>query len=104
MTKYLLNGWGWSMPQPKKGTLSYEDLSEEEFDKEVIGAISCIGNPILAKVLELPFNPGYIDLKPGDIALVINLSGGRLHVGDKSFPEDVDVKYTKVQLQEAAAV
>ena len=103
MTKYLLNGWGWSMPQPKKGSLDYEDLSEDEFDREVIGAVSCIGNPILARVLNVPFNPGYIDLKPGDIAIVINLKGGRLHVGDKEFPKDVTVKYTKVELKEATA-
>lgn len=104
MAVYVLNSWSWTMTNPKFGDCHFEDLSEEEFDKEVIGAISCIGNPILAKVLELPFNPQYIDLKPGDTALVINLSGGRLRVGDKSFPDDVDVKYTKVQLQEAAAV
>ena len=103
MVKYILNGWGWGMPQPKKGTLAYEDLTAEQFDEEVIGAISCIGNPILARVLKLPFNPSYIDLKPGDIALVINLHGGRLQVGDTSFPDNVNVKYTKIEIKEATA-
>lgn len=102
MSKYILNGWGWNMPQPKKGTLHYEDLSEEEFDKEVIGAISCIGNPILARLLELPYNPSYIDLRDGDVALVINLKGGRLPVGCEEFPENVHVKYTKVTLEATA--
>ena len=27
--KYILNGWGWGMPQPKQGTLAYKDLSED---------------------------------------------------------------------------
>lgn len=104
MSKYVLNGWGWTMPHPKKGILSYEDLTEEEFDREVIGAISCIGNPILARLLELPYNPCYINLNEGDVALVINLTGGRIHVGDEEFPENVDVKYTKVEIKEAASV
>jgi len=101
MAKYILNGWGWNMPHPKKGSLDYEDLSEEQFGKEVTDAISCIGNPILARVLELPYNPSYIDLEVGDIALVVNLRGGRLHAGAEEFPEDVTVKYTKVTMKEA---
>ena len=104
MSKYILSGWGWGMPQPKKGDIHYDDLTEEEFCKEIIGAISCIGNPILAKLLELPYNPSYINLQVGDIALVINLRGGRIPVGAEEFPEDVQVKYTKVIIKEAATV
>lgn len=103
MTRYILNGWGWTMPQPKEGTLKYKDLSEEEFDQEIKGAISCIGNPILAQILQLPYKPGYINLDVGDVALVINLQGGRLHVGTTEFPEDVSVKYTRVEIVEATA-
>lgn len=102
MVKYILNGWGWNMPHPKKGSLDYEDLTEEEFDREVVDAISCIGNPILARVLELPYNPSYINLNVGDVALVINMKGGRLPVGAEEFPDDVTVKYTKVIMKEAA--
>ena len=103
MTVYVLTSWAWGMTYPQKGTLKYEDLTEEEFDKEVVGAISCIGNPILAQILELPYNPSYINLDVGDVALVINLRGGRIPVGTTEFPEDVTVKYTKVELQEATA-
>lgn len=102
MTKVILNGWGWFMPQPKEGLLKYKDLTEEEFDKESKGAISHIGNPILAQILELPYNPGYINLDVGDVALVINLKGGRIPVGTTEFPPNVDVKYTRVEVQEAA--
>ena len=102
MTKFILNGWGWGMPQPKKGLIAFDDLSEEEFDKEVVGAISCIGNPILARVLELPYNPSYINLKEGDVALVVNLSGGQIPVGAEEFPDNVQVKYTKVEIVEVA--
>ncbi|MBQ2651928.1 MAG: hypothetical protein IJF83_00080 [Methanobrevibacter sp.] len=104
MTKYVLNSWAWNMAQPKKGTVDYEDLTEDEFDREVVGAISCIGNPILAQILELPYNPSYINLDVGDVALVISLKGGRIPVGTTEFPEDVTVKYTKVEIQEAAVV
>ena len=103
MVKYILNGWGWNMPHPKKGSLDYEDLTEEEFDKEVVDAISCIGNPILARVLELPYNPSYINLREGDVALVINLKGGRLQAGAEEFPENVHVKYTKVTMRGATS-
>lgn len=103
MARYLLNGWGWGMPHPKKGTITYEDLTEEEFDKEIEGAISYIGNPILAKLLELPYNPSYISLDVGDVAFVINLKGGRIPVGATEFPDDVTVKYTKVEIKEAAS-
>lgn len=103
MSTFILNGWGWTMPQPKKGTLTFEDLSEEEFVEETEGAISCIGNPILARLLELPYNPSYINLDVGDVALVINLRGGRIPVGTKEFPDDVTVKYTKVEIKEAAS-
>lgn len=101
MVKYILNGWGWNMPHPKKGSTNYEDLTPEEFEKEIEDAISCVGNPILARILELPYNPSYIDLNVGDVAIVINLKGGRLPVGAKEFPSDVEVKYTKVELVEA---
>lgn len=101
MARYLLNGWGWNMPHPKKGTVNYEDLTEEEFEKEIQGAISCIGNPILAQILRLPYNPSYINLDKGDVAIVISLKGGRLPVGTTEFPDDVSVKYTKVEIAEA---
>lgn len=103
MARYLLNGWGWNMPHPKKGTVNYEDLTEEEFEKEIEGAISCIGNPILAQILRLPYNPSYINLDEGDVAIVISLKGGRLPVGTTEFPEDVSVKYTRVEIGEATA-
>ena len=104
MNKYVVNSWAWNMANPKKGTVTYEDLSEEEFDKEIKGAISCIGNPILAQILELPYNPSYINLNVGDVALVISLKGGRIPIGTTEFPDDVSVKYTKVEIQEAAVV
>lgn len=99
--KYILNGWAWNMPHHKQGSLNYEDLSEEEFYEEIEGAVSSIGNPILAKILQVPYNPSYIDLDVGDVALVINLRGGRLPFGASEFPDDVEVKYTRVELVEA---
>lgn len=102
--KFVLNGWGWGMPQPKNGIIKYDDLTENEFNEEVEGAVSCIGNPILARILELPYNPSYINLDVGDVALVINLRGGRIPVGTTEFPDDVHVKYTRVEIKEAAAV
>ena len=103
MTVYLTNAWAWNMPHAKKGSVDYRDLSEDEFLKESKGAISCIGNPILAHILKLPYNPSYIDLDEGDVAIVIGLKGGRLPVGTTEFPDDVSVKYTRVEIKEATA-
>ena len=101
MGKFILNGWGWGMPQPKKGSIEYEDLTKEQFQEEIKDATSCIGNPALARVLKLPYCPGYINLEEGDIAIVIRMNGGRLPAYARTVPEDIDLKFTKVEIKEA---
>ena len=104
MAKYILNGWGWGMPQPKKGDIHYEDLTEEQFQEEIIGAISCVGNPALARILKIPYSPSYISLREDDVALVIHITGGKLPYGAKELPSDISLNYTKVELKEAASI
>ncbi len=98
MVKYILNGWGWNMPQPSKGTVTFEDLTKEEFEEEIKGAISCIGNPALARVLELPYSPSYINLQPGDVAIVITMRGGKLPHNASEVPENVHLKFTRTEV------
>ena len=102
MSKYILSGWGWTMPQPTTGIIKYDDLTEAEFYEEIIGAISCIGNPIIARILNLPYSPGHISLKPDDVAYVISINGGKIPYGAKELPEDVTLKFTKTEVVEAA--
>lgn len=99
--KYILSGWGWAMPQPTTGIIKYDDLTQEEFYEEIIGAISCIGNPILARILNLPYSPGHISLKPDDVAYVISINGGKIPYGAKELPDDVSLKFTKAEVVEA---
>lgn len=101
MAKYILNGWGWGMPQPKQGDIHYDDLTEEQFKEEIEGAISCVGNPALARILEIPYSPSYISLNPGDIAYVVHMKGGKLPYGAKELPADISLNFTKVEIKEA---
>ncbi len=102
MSKYILSGWGWAMPQPTQGVIKYDDLTEDEFYEEIVGAISMIGNPILARILNIQYSPGHISLKPGDVAYVISVKGGKIPYGAKELPDNVSLKFTKTELVEAA--
>lgn len=95
--KYILNGWSWTMPKEFKGNLHYEDLTEEEFYQEIEeGAVSCIGNPALARVLRVPYRPSYISLNADDKVIVVNICGGNLPYGCRRLPDDVELKFTKI--------
>lgn len=99
MVKYLLNGWGWTMPQPKKGYIKYDDLTADEFEKELKGdCVSCIGNPVLARILDVPYAPSWVRLKEGDTAIVIQIQGGKIPQNAKTLPLDVNLKFTKVEV------
>lgn len=98
--KYLLSGWGWGMPQPESGIMVYHTLSEEEFKIQRIGAVSCIGNPAVARILNAPFNKSYITLKPGDTAIVIYADGGKIPYNATSLPKGVTFGYKYVKILE----
>lgn len=100
MVKYILSAWGWSMPQSKHGTVKYEDLTEDEFKEEIQGAIPYIGNPEIARILKLPYSPGYITLEKGDVAYVIQVKGGKIPHGATELPLGCDWKFTKAELVE----
>ena len=45
MTRYILNGWSWSMPRPENGILMYHTLRESEFKLMAENAVSCVSHP-----------------------------------------------------------
>lgn len=100
MTKYLLSGWGWGMPQPESGVMVYHTLSEEEFNIQRIGAVSCIGNPAVARILNAPLNNSHISLKTGDTAIVIYTEGGKLPYNATILPEGLKFGYKCVKILE----
>lgn len=100
MTCYTLSGWGWSMPQPESGVMVYHTLTEEEFNIQRIGAVSCIGNPSAARILKAPFNPQHIQLKVGDVALVVYTEGGKLPYNATSLPEGVTFGFKCIKILE----
>lgn len=99
--KYLLHGWGWGMPEPESGVMVYHTLTPEEFQIQRLGAVSCIGNPAMARLLNAPFNPQYIDLKVGDTAIIVYTDGGKLPYNATSLPEGVNLMYKCVKILEA---
>lgn len=98
MVKYILSGWGWTMPQPKQGNVKYEDLSEDDFLESIQGAIPYIGNPEIARILKLPYSPGYITLEKGDVAYVIQVKGSKIPHGATELPLKCNWKFTKVEV------
>lgn len=63
------------------------------------GLTSAIGHPDTARVLGVPVNRINITLKPGDIAFVAQLTGGRLPEGATTLPDGFAFKYLKVEIK-----
>lgn len=100
MAKYILNGWAWGMPRPKSGLVVYHDLTEDEFKLESHNAISCVGHPGLAEILNVDYNPEYIQLNVGDTALVVSTKGKKLPYECNELPTGLSLEYKCVKILE----
>lgn len=100
MTKFLLNAWSWSMARPKSMLVSKHELSEDEFSIQKEDAISCIGHPGLARLLDVPYNAEHIKLNVGDIALIVTTVNGKLDYNALELPEDIDLRFDCVKILE----
>ena len=106
MTKFLLNGWSFSMPRMNSGIISWHTLSIEEAKLQAYDAISVIGNKDIANVLtslfgfEVEFNRENIKLNKGDVAIICSLKGAKLPAGATTLPDDVEVEIKCVKILE----
>ena len=58
--------------------------------------LSFIGHEDLARILNVPFNRGNVELRNNDIAYVVQLQGGTLPEGATSLPERCSFKIYKI--------
>lgn len=58
--------------------------------------ISFIGHEDLAKILNVPYNRGNVQLLNNDTAYVVQLQGGRLPEGSTTLPEGYSFKIYKI--------
>lgn len=101
MTKYLLSNFSLNMVDSEHYKPDIKTISEDEFNQEKVGAIPIMGNPAFARIFKVPCMKTYIQLQPGDIALVVGTSGGKLNPRAKSLPPGLSFNYKRVEIVEA---
>ena len=62
------------------------------------GLTSAIGHTDTAAVLGYPVNRCNVNLKPGDVAYIAQLQGGRLPEGCTKLPDGFTFKFIKVEI------
>lgn len=104
MVKYLLSNFSSSMVAEPKYATENTELSEDEFNEQRVGAIAVIRNPAFARLLQVPVCKKYIQLREGDIALVVGTDGGKLRYDAKSLPPELSLTFEKIEIKGSAAV
>lgn len=105
--KYFGNGFSASMLTNPNINIKMTALSKEELKNEIKGAKSCIGHQDLAEVLSneldctVAYNRTSIVLSVDDVYYWAYLNGGRLPIGATRLPQNVDLKYVKLEFKEA---
>ena len=98
MVKYLLSNFASSMVAEPCYDAKHTELTEDEFNELKSGAIAVIRNPAFARILQVPVCKKYIQLKEGDIALVVGTDGGKLPYSAKCMPEGLSLTFEKVEI------
>ncbi len=98
MVKYLLSNFSFDMIAEKEYIPKVTEISENEFNHLKNGAVAVIRNPAFARLLNVPLCKKFIQMKEGDIALIVGTDGGKLNYHANSLPEGISLKYTKVEI------
>lgn len=101
MVKYLLSSFNPNMIDSNRYATKGEEITEEEFNQEKVGAIAVINHPAFARILQVPLVKKYIRLHPGDVALVVGTDGGKLDYQATSLPEGLSLKFNRIEILEA---
>lgn len=91
--KFISTSWSPNMVTVGDALLDFHELSKEEFQAYAYGAYSCLNQRNLAEIFGLDYNPEHVQLRYGDILLVIHLKGGKLSPDANKIPEHVIVEY-----------
>jgi hypothetical protein len=93
--RYLLNAFSLQMDESFPVTIKVEEISALPE-----GLVSAIGHADIAAILGVPMRRINVTLKPGDIAYVAQLQGGRLPEGSTKLPEGFSFKFYQVTIVE----
>jgi hypothetical protein len=94
--KYINNAFSPSMVDLAKFSVSFEEITREQFEEEKKGAISVVGHQNTAEALNVKFNRTTLKLKNGDVLIIAQLLGGRLPEGTTPITEMMEFKFLKV--------
>ena len=103
MVKYVLSGFSHDMVESKHYTTEVKEISEDEFNSEKEDAFYVMVNPAFARLFHVPCIKKFITLKKGDIALVVGTKGGKLDYDARSLPDNLSLKFKRVEIVEAEA-
>ena len=96
MVKYLLSNFSTNMVDESEYIAKHKELTEDEFEEEKVGAVAVVRNPAFARLLRVPLCRRFIQLKEGDVALVVGTDGGKLPYNARSLPAGVSLTFEKV--------
>lgn len=98
MTLYLLHGFSYQMLRHLNCTIDSTELTEAHFNQIKDECVSVIGIEELANILDVPYDPRYIQLSDGDEFVQV-LICGQLERGVDELPEGVDLKYVHSKIK-----
>ena len=101
MAKYLLSNFSLNMVESDHYKPDIRCISEEEFLEEKQDAIPIMGNPAFARMFKVPCMKSFIQLKKGDVALVVSTDKGKLPFNATCLPEGWNFNYKRVEIVEA---
>ncbi len=99
---YLLSSFSSSMVAEPNYSAEHTELTEDEFNELKTEAVAVIRNPAFARLLRVPVCRKYIQLREGDIALVVGTDGGKLRYDAKSLPPELSLTFEKIEIKGAA--
>lgn len=98
MVKYLLSNFSTNMVAEPKYTAKHTELTEEKFNELKSDAVAVIRHPGFARLLQVPTCKKYIQLREGDVALVLGTDGGKLPYNATFLPEGLSLTFEKVEI------
>lgn len=101
MVKYLLSNFSFDMINESEYVPKVNEISEDEFNTLKEDAVAVIRHPAFAKLLHVPVVKKFIQMKKGDVALVVGTDGGKLPYNAQTLPDGLSLKYSKVEILEA---
>ncbi|WP_458406017.1 hypothetical protein [Methanobrevibacter sp.] len=99
MVKYLLSSFSSNMVAEPQYNAEHTELTEDEFNEQRVGAVAVIRNPAFARLLHVPVCKKFIQMREGDVALVVGTDGGKLKYNASCLPPELSLTFEKVEIK-----